>query len=197
MSSAARQTIEEKNEQKGGKNTENNYLLRPMTEADIEAVEAIDQEAFPQSLWGRATFLQNIANCYDLALVCVADEAGQKVSAEDVKATRTASVLGFAILRILGEEAELLLIAVDEKQRGKGIGKALLERLIALGRTRGARQLFLEVRAGNTPAICLYRGLGFQDIGLRRRYYHAPEEDALLMRKDMALAPDTAACEKE
>lgn len=151
---------------------ERQLSVRPMSRADVEAADAIDREAFPQSLWGKATFLQNLANCYDLVLVCT-DEA------------QAEGIHGFAILRILGEEAELLLIAAAKECRSRGIGTALLTRLIELSRVRGAKQIFLEVRAGNTPAIRLYHKLGFREIGLRRRYYHAPEEDALLMRKDM------------
>ena len=143
--------------------------LRPMRVSDVTACESIDAEAFPHSLWGRETFLTNVTACYDLAFVAEAE----------------GRVCGFAIMRVLGDEAELLLIAVETDLRGRGIGAALLNRLTALSEGRGAKKFFLEVRAGNEAAIRLYRKAGFQEIGLRKRYYHEPEEDAVLMRRDI------------
>jgi ribosomal-protein-alanine N-acetyltransferase len=77
---------------------------------------------------------------------------------------------GFVLSRGAADEEELLLIAVDPRHRGRGVGSALLDRFIAEARARGAARLFLEMREGN-PAESLYRRHGFERVGLRRAYY--------------------------
>lgn len=78
--------------------------------------------------------------------------------------------LGFALSRLIVDEVELLLLAVDPARRGQGNGRRLVEHTIALARARGARRLLLEMRAGN-PAAGLYGAVGFERIGERRSYY--------------------------
>ena len=77
---------------------------------------------------------------------------------------------GFALSRGGFGEEELLLFAVLPEQRGRGLGAALLRRLIADVRARGAERLLLEMREGN-PAERLYRSYGFEIIGKRPNYY--------------------------
>lgn len=77
---------------------------------------------------------------------------------------------GFVLSRGAADEEELLLIAVDPRHRGRGIGGALIERFVAAARARGAARLFLEMREGN-PAESLYRRHGFERVGRRRAYY--------------------------
>lgn len=79
-------------------------------------------------------------------------------------------VAGFALSRGAVDEEELLLIAVDPRHRGHGIGGMLLERFIAAARARGVTRLFLEMRDGNR-AETLYRRHGFARVGRRRHYY--------------------------
>ncbi|HEX8483983.1 GNAT family N-acetyltransferase [Sphingomonas sp.] len=78
--------------------------------------------------------------------------------------------LGFAMVRAILDEAELLLIAVDPVRRRTGIGGALLRAVEADCTTRGVRKIHLEVRAGNA-AVRLYTGRGFAQVGERRGYY--------------------------
>ena len=77
---------------------------------------------------------------------------------------------GFVLSRAILNEEELLLIAVDPRYRGRGIGTALLGRFVAAARERGAARLFLEMREGN-PAEALYRREGFAVVGRRHAYY--------------------------
>lgn len=77
---------------------------------------------------------------------------------------------GFAMTRNAPGEEELLLIAVDPAERGKGIGAKLLLDCIRDATERGASRLFLEMREGN-PAEHLYRNHGFEPIGRRKQYY--------------------------
>ena len=81
---------------------------------------------------------------------------------------------GFSLARTVADEAELLLIAVDPKRQGQGIGLALLRDFIAHALSQGAHRLHLEVRDGN-PAVHLYHDAGFVTAGRRRNYYRGPE----------------------
>ena len=76
------------------------------------------------------------------------------------------------------DEVEILTVAVDSAYRRQGIGYELLRHTSALTQ---AKIMHLEVRATNTPAIALYRKLGFEDVGRRKAYYR-DGEDAIVMR---------------
>lgn len=82
--------------------------------------------------------------------------------------------VGFALSRIVVDEAELLLLAVRRDVQGRGVGKKLLDRYALLARRRGATRLHLEVREGN-HAVKLYEKAGFGLIGRRANYYSGPD----------------------
>jgi len=84
--------------------------------------------------------------------------------------------------RHLGEEAEILDIAVPARHRRKGCARFLLKNFLRLAHDRGIRELFLEVRESNAAALALYRELGFESTGRRPNYYRDPAEVALLLR---------------
>lgn len=93
------------------------------------------------------------------------------------------TMLGYAILLRVLDEAHLLNITIDRSSRGEGRGRALLGRICGLVRDAGARQLFLEVRPSNSVALALYHSVGFRPVGRRRGYYPARDgrEDAIVM----------------
>jgi [ribosomal protein S18]-alanine N-acetyltransferase len=98
-------------------------------------------------------------------------------------------IAGFAVSRMAADEAEILSIAVDASQRGRGLSRNLL--LTHLGHLagRGARTIFLEVEENNQPARRLYERAGFSVVGRRERYYQQPggeQLNALLMRRDLS-----------
>lgn len=97
-------------------------------------------------------------------------------------------VQGFACVAGVADEVELQAIAVDPACRGRGIGAALMESLVEWAREAGYRVLHLEVRAGNVPALGLYRTFGFAQVGLRRGYYQDNGEDALLLSREIQRA---------
>ena len=90
-------------------------------------------------------------------------------------------VNGFLAARVVAEEMEILNLAVDPDDRGRGVGGALLGMAIEYGRASGSRRIFLEVRESNRAAQRFYDRHGFAVYGRRARYYTHPEEDALLM----------------
>lgn len=93
--------------------------------------------------------------------------------------------VGFALSRIVVDEAELLLLAVRRGAQGQGVGKKLLDRFALVARRRGAARLHLEVREGN-HAVKLYEKAGYGLIGRRPNYYNGPDGrnyDALTFSK--------------
>lgn len=139
--------------------------MRPMTEADVDAVFAIEQavQAYP---WTRGNFSDSLANGY----LCRVDETEE-------------GIRGYAILMPAVDEAELLTIGVAAAQQRKGLGRAMLAEMLEAARERNMRRVFLEVRSSNVAAIALYRSAGFKEVGVRRGYYQNANgsEDALVM----------------
>ncbi len=97
-------------------------------------------------------------------------------------------IAGFALIRMAADEAELLSIAVDPRWRGRKVGRALMDAVFADLMMSPVRRMFLEVDEQNHPAIKLYRGLGFSDVGTRKGYYPRPDGSAataLVMARDL------------
>ena len=95
---------------------------------------------------------------------------------------------GFALVRVVLDESELMLIAVRPQARGRGIGRALLCETFALATQRGAAACFLEVR-GDNPAIALYQSEGLVCVGRRQSYYRGNDgatRDAMTFRRALA-----------
>ncbi|HLP42037.1 MAG TPA: ribosomal protein S18-alanine N-acetyltransferase [Fibrobacteria bacterium] len=160
---------------------------RPLESRDIPAVAAIEARANPMP-WQAADFLPFARP------TGVGSGVGGPAGSASVGARRMAwvyeaeaggEVLGFACVAAVVDEAELQSIAVAEAVRGRGIGSALMETLLDWCREEGLRALHLEVRAGNRPALALYRGHGFAQTGLRRAYYADNGEDALLLAREV------------
>ncbi len=83
---------------------------------------------------------------------------------------RRDSAVGFALSRVIVDECELMLLAVNAESQRTGIGRDLLEAVIADARAANVVSVFLEVRSGNS-AISLYSSIGFVEVGRRRGYY--------------------------
>ncbi|WP_093361320.1 GNAT family N-acetyltransferase [Tropicimonas isoalkanivorans] len=96
---------------------------------------------------------------------------------------------GFALGRVIVDEAELLTLAVDPPARRHGLGRALLADFETSAASRGATSALLEVSAANAPAIALYTAAGFLRTGHRPGYYRTPHGariDALLLAKALS-----------
>ncbi len=90
-------------------------------------------------------------------------------------------LVGYGCVMCAAESADIITICTDLAFRKKGIGRALLEKMVACAWKKGCTEIFLEVRRGNIPAISLYGSLGFSQIGIRKNYYTSPQEDAVVM----------------
>jgi ribosomal-protein-alanine acetyltransferase len=94
---------------------------------------------------------------------------------------RAGRVVALLHWRNLGEEVEVLDVAVAAEHRRQGNARFLLEEFLRLVQRRRIRVVFLEVRESNVPAIALYRKLGFSTSGRRPNYYQQPDEAAILL----------------
>ena len=138
--------------------------FRTLLPEDAEGVARVERESFPTP-WSREDFWREASNdfaCYIVAL-------------DDME------IIGFAGCWISFEEAQVTNIALTSAQRGRGLGKVLMAKLMRAAAERGAERMTLEVRPSNTPALRLYEGLGFAAIGVRKKYYPDNDEDAILM----------------
>ncbi len=99
-------------------------------------------------------------------------------------------VAAYAILWCIIEEGELANIAVRDDLRGRGIGSELLDWMLGVAEKAGVRNLYLEVRESNEGALRLYRGRGFEEIGVRKAYYERPREDARVLKVSLGSGGD-------
>jgi ribosomal-protein-alanine N-acetyltransferase len=145
-------------------------ILRDMTEADLDGVLRIEREVHTHP-WTRGNFSDALRSKYQCK----------------VYESEAEGMLGYAVLMLAVDEAELLDIAIAAQQQRHGWGRKLLEEMMVLARRHGMGRVVLEVRASNAAAIGLYRKAGFVDIGLRRDYYQAENgrEDAILMGREL------------
>lgn len=90
-------------------------------------------------------------------------------------------VVGYCGVSLAADEAEITNIATAPGRRRRNIAKRLLQKAMDEAHERGAQRMFLEVRSLNKPAIGLYQKTGFQTVGIRKKYYRHPQDDALVM----------------
>ncbi len=93
-----------------------------------------------------------------------------------------ADVAGYAIAHVAADEGEILNLGVAAAHRRRGVGRRLVQAMVATLAARGAAAVYLEVRESNAAARGLYQELGFREVGRRSRYYRQPVEDAILLR---------------
>lgn len=151
--------------------------VRPVTLEDIPAVAELERRLFSPPYSPAA--LARELNIPD-AVFYVAEAEGL--------------ILGYVLLRCLGDEAELHRIAVSPAHRRRGVAARLLEEGLEACRKRGARTVWLEVRAGNAPARALYRRFGFAEAYVRKNYYTDPQEDAAVMSLTLPRQSEETPC---
>ena len=140
-----------------------------MNVTDIEDVIAVEQNAYPFP-WTRGNFLDSLDSGYEAWVL--RDEDSR--------------LLGYFLMMHAVEEVHLLNITVRPDMQGQGLGRKLLDKLIALARDAGMHAVLLEVRPSNNHALMVYHHLDFAQIGQRKNYYPAAgagREDAIVMRK--------------
>lgn len=96
-------------------------------------------------------------------------------------AERDGQAVGYVGCQTVLDEGYITNVAVSPDARRQGIARALIAKLTDEARAAGLAFVTLEVRASNAPAIALYEGAGFGRVGVRKNFYTAPTEDAVLM----------------
>lgn len=138
--------------------------VRPMRAADLDGVMEIERASF-STPWSRTSFRNLLAR--EDADLWVAEVEGV--------------VRAYAVVWYVSGEAELGNLAVARSWRCRGLGRWLLDWVLGTAAERGTERIFLEVRESNRAAQRLYERRGFVRVGVRRRYYRAPSEDAWVM----------------
>ena len=129
----------------------------------LSGVAKIEQECFSQP-WSEKA-LEILLSDNAVAVVAVLD--GEAVA--------------YAGMTSVLDEGQITNVATLPSYRRRGFSRAVLEELVARAKAKGISSIFLEARVSNAPALSLYESLGFCRIGMRRRFYSAPVEDAVLM----------------
>ena len=148
------------------------HQLRPATEADLEFMMELEKVSFGKDSWSKATMRAELLAPHTFYLVAYLDE----------------KIVGYAGLSKVSSSAsaDIQTIAVDETLRRQGIGRELMEKLIAQAIQLGATELYLEVREDRTAPQKLYEALGFEAIDKRENYYQPDGVAAIVMRRTLA-----------
>lgn len=144
-------------------------MIRQVEERDLPVLARMEEEIFQGSSWSLGVL-----------------QAELNAPARTYLAWEEGGILAYGGFWFNGEDAELMTIGVVPSARHRGLGRSLLTELVDQAREQGAGRMFLEVRVDNDPALGLYRDMGFQQMGLRRRYYQPEGIDAFTMVKDLA-----------
>jgi len=141
--------------------------IRVLHSDELAEVMALEQETFPSDAWTQESMAAELAS-----------PNGFYIGLFDPE------LVGYAGLATVPGtfSSDVQTIAVSASHRGKGLGRKLLEALVAHAKRLGSEQILLEVRVDNEPAIKLYQSFGFERIDVRRRYYQPDDVDALIMR---------------
>ena len=146
-------------------------IITDMKPQHVAQVAELEKICFGTEAWSEKSVASELDN--PLSFWLVADDNGR--------------VAGYVGSQTVMDETDMMNVAVHPDYRKQGIATTLIVGLVEELRKKGSHCLTLEVRASNENAISLYRKLDFQQIGLRKNYYHNPKEDALILRKEWAL----------
>ncbi len=152
------------------------FHFRRMRHDDLDRVMEIERAAFSHP-WSSELLRRELGHDWSTILLAT-ERAGPSGLEREV-------VLGFVIYWLVHDEIHVLNVAVAEEARRRGVGRALMLEAQERGRRLGASLATLEVRRSNTPALELYRLLGYRQIGIRANYYVDEGEDAIVMVLDL------------
>jgi ribosomal-protein-alanine acetyltransferase len=145
--------------------------IRIATEADLEQIMLIEKACFANDAWSKSNMKSELLAPHTTYVV-----------AQD-----NSSLIGYAGLSKLpaSTTSDIQTIAVSESHRGLGVGRKLMESLLAFAKEQKAKEVFLEVREDKPTPQSLYSSLGFMVIDRRENYYQPDGVAAIVMRLDL------------
>jgi ribosomal-protein-alanine N-acetyltransferase len=143
--------------------------IREMNHDDLSMVSDIERRSY-EFPWSHGVFRDCLLAGY-----------------QNIVLVRGGIVAGYGVLSVAAGEAHILNICVDPAHRSRGYGDSLLDEMVFRARAASVRQVFLEVRPSNAPALALYRKKGFRKVAERPAYYQAHDgrEDAAVLSKKL------------
>jgi ribosomal-protein-alanine N-acetyltransferase len=162
--------------------------IRLAHESDLGRLMAMSEAADSAAHWTRQQWLDIFRTQSPARLAWIAEQTIDQIPGQIAEGRVAGSAVrgvGFLVGRDGGPEWELENIAVIPEFRHRGAGRELLSALLTHAHSRGAERILLEVRASNESAIRFYKLSGFGQSARRRDYYRDPEEDALILVREL------------
>ncbi len=150
------------------------WQFRRATVDDVDAIMLLERSTFVNDAWSADSMRHEVSSEHCYYVVAFHPSSPQRIDAY-------AGLLAPAG----SQDGDIQTIAVAPESRRQGLGRSLVLSLMNEARKRGITAVFLEVRADNPGAQTLYRGLGFEEIGVRPHYYQPDDVDAIVMRVDV------------
>lgn len=147
------------------------WQLRRATPADIDSIMQLEHSVFVSDAWSTDVMLGELRSELCWYVVAFRPETPEVIEAYAGLHAPSGSAA-----------ADIQTIAVAPESRRSGLGRYLVRALVNEATKRGAKEVFLEVRADNPGAEALYRSLGFEQIAVRKGYYQPDNVDAIVMR---------------
>ena len=141
-----------------------NILINKMTNEDLEKI--------------KDNLSKDFDNFWDYEIL--KEELNSRTSKYIVAKKSNNIIVGFAGIKLILDEAEIMNIVTKKEERHQGIGKLLLNEIIKISKENNIYLINLEVNTKNTIAINLYKKYNFKEVGLRKKYYNG-QDDAILM----------------
>ncbi|MCL0031921.1 ribosomal protein S18-alanine N-acetyltransferase [Dehalococcoidia bacterium] len=185
------------------------YCVRKASPDDLTELSIIEREAFTES-WPPTPFRRDLVskNIEILVVSIETDSVEMPVKSEtnvisyenvgyvsrflkklnnlwtDAPSHDTENIVGYVAVRHMYDEAHVTSIAVRKSFRGIGMGELLLMSAVSNAMKKNYKTTTLEVRVSNRIAQSLYKKYGFNEVGIRKRYYSDNDEDAYIMTTD-------------
>lgn len=148
------------------------YPLKAISDSNLIHICQLEQQLFPDDSWDKSVLQDLFAQDYNHFFVVKELE----------------KIIGYCIVQVMFDTAEILRIGVGQGYQGKGFAKNLLNNVVIFLINLSVEKLLLEVRADNISAIHLYQSFGFLQIHCRKNYYRLQNGltiDALILQKTL------------
>ncbi|MDO5563628.1 MAG: ribosomal protein S18-alanine N-acetyltransferase [Eubacteriales bacterium] len=152
------------------------FTILKAKKEDIDCIYEIEKENFTSDMWNKKSFYESIDSAYDTFWTYRDEEYKEIYNLNN-------DIIGYGIIRIIGNEAEILKICIRKECRKKKCAEILLNLMMITCIQKTIQAIHLEVRESNKAAISLYEKHNFVKISERKNYFKEPTENAIIMEK--------------